>query len=179
MSEGFVMYGLNIRKLGRAVFQAAALALLGLGIGMLVNRFHPEGIPLVADWSPEARLRDASGGTMVLPIEKAVEFYEAREAFFVDARPAHEYAEGHVPGALCVPWQEVDEYLDALLEKVPDTNAILVVYCDGEACALSEDLAVFLKDMGYVNVKVLVNGWTEWRTRGWPVERGAAEGKGA
>jgi len=47
----------------------------------------------------------------------------------------------------------------------------LVTYCDGEDCALSHDLAMFLKDLGYGDVRVLVNGWTVWQDAGLPVQK--------
>jgi rhodanese-related sulfurtransferase len=34
---------------------------------------------------------------------------------------------------------------------------------------LSHDLALFLKDLGFTRVKVLVNGWTLWKEKNLPV----------
>jgi 3-mercaptopyruvate sulfurtransferase SseA len=33
---------------------------------------------------------------------------------------------------------------------------------------------VFLKDMGFANVRVLVNGWTVWITAGLPTQKAGA-----
>ena len=44
--------------------------------------------------------------------------------------------------------------------------------CDGETCELSHDLALFLRDAGFVNTRVLVNGWTLWQQAGLPMEAG-------
>ena len=46
----------------------------------------------------------------------------------------------------------------------------IITYCDGETCNLSHDLALFLRDMGFMNVRVLVNGWTAWHESRFPVE---------
>lgn len=54
----------------------------------------------MVDWSPEARLKAATGNGMVIPLNEAVAFYDAIEAVFVDARPPDIYAEGHIPGAV-------------------------------------------------------------------------------
>ena len=55
-------------------------------------------------------------------------------------------------------------------EISPDTP--LITYCDGEACSLSHDLAGILKELGFEEVRVLVNGWTLWLENALPVEQG-------
>jgi len=49
-------------------------------------------------------------------------------------------------------------------------DTLIITYCDGENCDLSHELAIFLRDMGFPNVKVLVNGWTVWQEMNLPVE---------
>jgi 3-mercaptopyruvate sulfurtransferase SseA len=51
-----------------------------------------------------------------------------------------------------------------------EPETAIIAYCDGETCNLSHDLALFLKDMGFMNVRVLVNGWTVWSKSRFPVE---------
>ena len=51
-------------------------------------------------------------------------------------------------------------------------ESAVITYCDGETCELSMELAVFLRNAGYKNVKVLSNGWTVWKQNGLPVETG-------
>lgn len=48
----------------------------------------------------------------------------------------------------------------------------IVTYCDGESCDLSHELALFLKEMGFENVRVLVNGWSVWQQAGLPTDAG-------
>lgn len=171
MSEE-TLYRIRIELLPKAALQAAMVFIVAVVLSLCVNQFRAGGIPLVADWSPEARLKAATGDGMVMPLDKAVAFYDAQEAVFVDARPPELYAEGHIPGALNVPWQQVNDFLDAFFKKVADTKTIVIAYCDGEACSLSEELALMLRDMGYENVKVLINGWTVWTQNGYPTEQG-------
>jgi len=143
-----------------------ALGVLALGLGLGANHLRTDGIPLWADWSPAARLAAASGESMAIPLERAEEFFLSREALFVDARSPALYAEGHIAGAVNLPWQQVDDHMEAFLEAVPDPDRIVIAYCDGEACELSEELAKMLQQMGFRNVKVLINGWTAWHTKG-------------
>jgi 3-mercaptopyruvate sulfurtransferase SseA len=49
-------------------------------------------------------------------------------------------------------------------------SGTIITYCDGESCELSHELALFLKEMGFANVRVLVNGWTVWQQAGLPTE---------
>ena len=55
------------------------------------------------------------------------------------------------------------------MADVSEERAV-ITYCDGETCELSMELAVFLRNAGYKNVKVLSNGWSVWKQDGLPVE---------
>lgn len=167
------LYRFRSELLLKAFLQAAAVFVMAIVLALGVNHFRTDGIPLVADWSPEGRLKMATGGNMVMPFAEAVVFCDAQEAVFVDARSPELYVEGHIPGAINVPWQQVNDYLDNFFKKVTDTKTIIITYCDGETCSLSEDLALMLRDMGYENVKVLINGWTLWTRNGYPINTGA------
>ena len=92
-----------------------------------------------------------------------------KAAVIIDARPNDDYEKGHIRGALSLPWRDVDQrFMEVTKDISVDTP--IITYCDGETCSLSHDLAVFLKDMGFMNVRVLVNGWTVWQAAGLPVE---------
>ena len=60
-------------------------------------------------------------------------------------------------------------YFAEAADRLANAKAI-VTYCDGENCDLSHDPALFLKEMGFENVRVLVNGWTVWHEAGLPTE---------
>ena len=47
-----------------------------------------------------------------------------------------------------------------------DFIRMIISHCDGETCSLSKDLALFLRDMGFKNARVLVNDWTVWQEKG-------------
>ena len=44
----------------------------------------------------------------------------------VDVRRMDEYIEGHIPGAICIPNENIDQEKP---EKLPDTDQIILVYC--------------------------------------------------
>jgi rhodanese-related sulfurtransferase len=101
--------------------------------------------------------------------------YDADAALVVDAREAAEYAEGHIAGALSLP------YNDALGEpdkvKALDSGGRpIVVYCSGGDCELSIDLAKLLLGAGKRKVLVYQGGYPEWQGAGNPVAHGTAPG---
>jgi rhodanese-related sulfurtransferase len=163
-------------RLWKMLWQAALLLVLAAGLALGFNHFRSSSLPLVADWSPAARLKSATGKDMIIPVEKAVEFFDTREAVFVDARSPEEYAAGHIAGAINLPFEDVHTHIGAFFSRFPERDAIVITYCDGESCSLSEDLALLLQDAGYMNVRVIINGWSVWKGRGFPIAGGQAPG---
>ena len=152
-------------------WQTTAIVLLAVTLGLLINQIHPGRLPLVGDWSPEAQLTLDSGESMVVSIDQARDNFFSGNAIFLDARASEIYREGHIQGAQNLPWERVDEYFDKGMADIPE-DALLIVYCDGESCALSKDLALELFYRGYENVRVFVNGWSLWVEQQFPVSKG-------
>jgi 3-mercaptopyruvate sulfurtransferase SseA len=163
------MTRLTHNSLIQALWQASALVALACLIALGVNHWRSDGIPVVGDWSAEARFADAPGDSLVIALDQAAHLYEQETALFVDARPQGQFAQGHIRGALSLPWQEVDRYFVETADRLGGTKTI-ITYCDGESCELSHELALFLKDMGFEDVRVLVNGWSVWRQAGLPTD---------
>jgi rhodanese-related sulfurtransferase/DNA-binding transcriptional ArsR family regulator len=81
----------------------------------------------------------------------------------LDVRPREEYALGHVPGALCVPLDELEARLAEL-----DLAYEIVAYCRGPWCVLSFEAVARLRALGF-NARRLEAGYPEWRAAGMPV----------
>lgn len=155
----------------QALWQIPALIVLAMMLALGANQWRANGIPLIGDWSVDARFSGASGKSLVIDLEEAGQLFSQDEALFVDARPENQYAQGHIRGALSLSWQEVDRCFMEMADQLEGQKTI-VAYCDGESCDLSHELALFLKDMGFENVRVLVNGWTVWQQAGLPTDGG-------
>ncbi|MFI5614241.1 ArsR/SmtB family transcription factor [Amycolatopsis sp. NPDC051903] len=84
----------------------------------------------------------------------------------LDVRPAHEYAAGHIPGAVSIPVEELAERITELPE-----GAEIVVYCRGEFCVLAYDAVRLLTDRGRHAIR-LDDGMLEWRLADLPVDTG-------
>lgn len=83
----------------------------------------------------------------------------------LDVRPAEEYAAGHLPGALNVPIEKLESYL----QKLPRRKEV-VAYCRGPYCLMSFEAVEKLRKRGF-KAKRLQDGYPEWRAAGLPVER--------
>ncbi len=82
----------------------------------------------------------------------------------LDVRPPEEYAAGHVPGAVNIPLQELEQRLEEL-----GKNQEIVAYCRGPHCVLAFDAVARLREKG-INARRMEDGFPEWKTAGLPIE---------
>jgi rhodanese-related sulfurtransferase len=155
----------------RSIRQLSVIVLAAVVVALISNHFRSPSLPLVGDWSQDARLISPAGRQMAISLDEAKNLYQSRSAVFLDARPLEEYTQGHIQGAISIPWHDAEQrVMDVTADLASD--AVIITYCDGDACELSTDLALFLENLGFSNVRVLVNGWTLWRNAGLPVAAG-------
>jgi rhodanese-related sulfurtransferase len=98
--------------------------------------------------------------------------HAANAAVFVDARSAAEYAEGHIAGAVNLPFDDVFKKPD-LVNKIDDRGLPIVCYCGGGDCDLSRNLAFSFLDARKKRVLVFVGGLPEWKDAALPVRTGS------
>jgi rhodanese-related sulfurtransferase len=109
-----------------------------------------------------------------LPLEEARQLWQSGAAFFLDARAPADYAAGHIAGAFNLPAEAFeDNYPKVAPLLSPDSS--IVVYCDGVQCDLSHELTTRLRQLGFKNVHILMNGWTVWHKAGLSTARGRAQ----
>ena len=161
------------RPILQALWQVPILLVLAGLIALAANHWRESSLPLIGDWSVAARLTDKDGSNSAIPVGEAKQLFDRKAAKFLDARPQSQYNEGHIRGALNLPWQDISTAFTEIAAQLDEKDTI-ITYCDGESCELSHDLAMYLKDMGFVNVRILVNGWTVWQNGGLPTEKTGA-----
>lgn len=83
----------------------------------------------------------------------------------LDVRPSEEYEMGHIPGALNIPINEIEQHL-ANLPKGQE----IIAYCRGEYCVLAFEAVAALRKKGFT-ARRLEEGYPEWKAAGLPVER--------
>lgn len=84
----------------------------------------------------------------------------------LDVRPREEYEQGHVPGAVSVPLDELEARLAALPRR-----SDVVAYCRGPYCVLAPQAVELLRQRGF-RARRLEDGMPEWRLAGLPVAVG-------
>ena len=104
---------------------------------------------------------------------------QASGAVVIDSRVASEFAEGHIKGAVNVPYREKSQKSTAFdasqddfnLAKLPaDKAAPLVIYCNGPECWKSFKASSAALKGGYTNVLWYRLGFPDWKAKGHPVE---------
>ncbi len=84
----------------------------------------------------------------------------------VEALSREHYESSHLPGAINLPYEFVDEAEEVL----PDKGAEIVVYCMNPACSASAEETRELEGMGYARVLHYTAGKQDWIRVGLPVE---------
>lgn len=74
----------------------------------------------------------------------------------LDVRPENEFLQGHLPGAINIPLEE----LEVRLAELPK-NQEIVAYCRGPYCILSVNAAITLRAQGH-QVRRLASGFDDW-----------------
>lgn len=87
----------------------------------------------------------------------------------LDVRPAEEFVQGHLPGAINVPLGQLEQRLN---EFGPDRE--VVAYCRGPYCVLAFEAVAVLRRHGF-KARRLEDGFPEWKAAGLPVEKASME----
>lgn len=91
------------------------------------------------------------------------------EVQLVEALPSMYFRKAHLPGAVNIPPDQVDELAPKLL---PDHDAAVVVYCQDFECQASTKVAHRLIELGYSDVADYEGGKEDWMEAGLDTERG-------
>ena len=149
--------------------QIIVIAITSTLLSLTLNAVRPDGIPLLAKElavAEEIEYDTAEPRLFAITLDQALELYQ-KGTIFVDAREPEYYQEGHIKGAWNIPFfLELVFKLDSLQGK----DAPMVIYCSGDECGSSEDLAYELQAEGFSNLLVFKGGWTAWNTSGHPIE---------
>lgn len=96
-----------------------------------------------------------------ISLEEAQKLHSRSDVVFVDGRAMVEWEASHIKGAVPMPVGEFDKNYDKYKKKLKGAK-ILVSYCHGEGCRLSDMLAQKLVDKGHHNVAVFWGGFPAW-----------------
>jgi rhodanese-related sulfurtransferase len=84
----------------------------------------------------------------------------------VDTRKTDDFLKEHIPQAINLPYQAMNEESTRNLDK----EALYVTYCDGIGCKASTHGALILASLGF-KVKELIGGIACWKFDGYNTDR--------
>ena len=150
--------------------------ILGLSVvcALGYNALSQKGLALFGDW-------DTSKGVISARAKDDMVFHDLEiddvllakiiydsGAIFVDARSVEDYEECHIEGAISLPAWDFESHIEAFRDMVP-LDAVVVTYCSGRECDDSHELAQQLLMVGYMDVRVFIDGFPGWEAEGFPI----------
>ena len=94
---------------------------------------------------------------MNITAEEAKEIMDSQEGYVIlDVREQDEYDAGHIPGAILIPYTQIEDKAD---EMLPDKDQQILVYC--RSGRRSKIAAEALAELGYTNIKEF-GGIIDW-----------------
>ena len=157
----------------RTLLRALLVVLIGASLGLAANALrqdtNKDGSPRRLPWITPPKTQPTAKDVIALADAKVL--WDTGASFFLDARAKTDYEAGHIAGALSLPVETFDGAFP-LIAPILSPDSAIVSYCDGVECELSHRLVEMLHQNGFTNVRLIVNGWTEWNKAGWPTHKG-------
>lgn len=103
------------------------------------------------------KIKNQEKAYMNITAQEAKEIMDTRNDYVIlDTRTQEEYDEGHIPGAILIPYDEIKEKAEGILT---DKNQLILVYC--RSGRRSKIAAEDLVTLGYTNIKEF-GGILDW-----------------
>jgi rhodanese-related sulfurtransferase/DNA-binding transcriptional ArsR family regulator len=103
--------------------------------------------------------REQRNSLEVLSMDELLTRMKSKNVVVLDVRPTTEFENGHIPGAVNIPIEE----LASQLKKLPK-NKEYVAYCRGPFCVFADDAVKLLTQKGF-KAKRLEEGYPDWKIK--------------
>ena len=163
MSVGFHNYNIKL-----VLLRALVIQILGIGAGLIYTVIFSEELLF-----GEVEISKEKDDITYVSLEVLKNIIQSKsKILLIDGRSESAYHEGHIPGAVNVPYMQRDYFFKQLLSNV-DRETSIIVYCSGKHCNTSVELAKFLSQkFGFIHVQVFAGGWEEWIKGKNPIQTG-------
>ncbi len=85
------------------------------------------------------------------------------QVLLIDARPKSEYEQGHITGAISIPFDAPPSAVKQFLAGKPST-ARFAAYCAAMGCPEAFQLSTrLIREFGFVNAQFMLEGYAEWK----------------
>ncbi|MEJ2672125.1 MAG: rhodanese-like domain-containing protein [Deltaproteobacteria bacterium] len=156
------------RDLAWAAYILGLAALIGLvqQWSLVRQSWHGE-LSAVLSQARHQRRQEHFQGVKTINLVQAYALFQKGQALFIDARTPDEYAEIHVPKALNITPDMLDNSGAAKVAGLAKDREI-VVYCSQASCDSSLKVAEKLQDLGFTRVLAFEGGFRLWDEAGYP-----------
>jgi rhodanese-related sulfurtransferase len=155
----------------RSLLQSIGIIIISGALGIGVNAFRAEGIPLMERWQEKVLNEQLTGGLPAVSLKQVKEAYKSGAALLVDARDPEFFERGHIPGAVSLPVRDFDSVFPKLEEQLRAAPRV-ITYCDGASCEMSVELTEKLLFAGLEYIEIFTGGIQQWQGAGQPIEEG-------
>ena len=116
------------------------------------------GVIMFTNKDTDKDVNESNFGVKHVTMDEIVEIMEENEGYIIlDVRTIEEYNEGHIPNAICIPNETIDENVVNIL---PDKNQLILIYCrSGNRSKKATDK---LENLGYTNL-IEFGGIMDWK----------------
>jgi rhodanese-related sulfurtransferase len=111
--------------------------------------------------TPQSLNLETSGPDKITQAELATLIHEQNDFLLIDVRTEGEYAQGHLPGAIVIPYNEFDTRYTEILDY---RDKKVVLYC--HVGGMGDHSGRVLLDKGFTNVQNLEGGIARWKNTG-------------
>jgi rhodanese-related sulfurtransferase/predicted transcriptional regulator len=108
--------------------------------------------------------REKRNSLEALGMDELITRMKSKNVVVLDVRPATEFKNGHIPGAINIPIETLATQLKKLAK-----NKEYVAYCRGPFCVFADEAVNILTKKGF-NAKRLTDGFPDWKMKGLRVE---------
>ncbi len=170
----------TISPMRKVLLEALVLCVFAAAVGVSLNfqlifkafsggNVVIQKVPVVEDTTITTEHNDVITALPFPVLLEDLELLLESGALFVDARSRTSYLDGHLDGAISLPFATVAQGLTQFKQQV-SLSRTLIVYCSGYGCLDSFDLGVVLLEAGYAEVLVYEGGVPEWQAAGRPMQ---------
>jgi rhodanese-related sulfurtransferase len=155
----------------RSLLQSIGIIIISGALGIGVNAFRAEGIPLMERWQEKVLNEQLTGGLPAVSLKQVKEAHRSGNVLFVDARDPEFFEQAHIPGAVSLPVGEFDSVFPRLEKQIRSAPRV-ITYCDSASCEMSVELTEKLLLAGLEYVEIFTGGILQWQGAGLPVVGG-------